>query len=121
MPIDHRLYLDDILEAITRIHEYTVDLDYESFKQDRKTQDAVTRNLEVIGEAAGRLPESLRAATQDVEWRKIIGLRNILAHEYFGVSLPIVWDVVQNKLDLLKATCKMLLNQSTGDSEQQDV
>lgn len=121
MPRDHRLYIDDILEAITRIREYTQGLDYESFSQDRKTQDAVTRNLEVIGEAAGRLPESLRTATPNVEWRKIIGLRNILAHEYFGVSLPIVWDVVQNKLELLKATCKVLSNQSTGDSEQQDV
>lgn len=118
---DHRLYLDDILEAISRIHEYTVELDYESFRQDRKTQDAVIRNLEVIGEAASRLPESIRAAAPDVEWRKIIGLRNILAHEYFGVSLPIVWDVVQNKLDLLKTTCKVLISQSTGDSEQQDV
>jgi uncharacterized protein with HEPN domain len=117
---DPRLYVDDILEAINRVREYTRGLEYESFKQDRKTQDAVIRNLEVIGEAAGRLPESVHAAAPDIEWRKITGLRNILAHEYFGVSLPIVWDVVQNKLDVLHATCETLINRSFGDSEQLD-
>lgn len=93
MPRDPRLYLDDILEAIARIGEYTASMDYDAFRQDRKTQDAVVRNLEIIGEAAGRLPESLRTISSEIEWRKIIGLRNILAHEYFGVSLPVVWDV----------------------------
>ena len=56
MPRDHRLYLDDILEAIAKIREYTADLDYTAFEKDTKTQDAVVRNLEIIGEAAGHLP-----------------------------------------------------------------
>ena len=59
---DPRLYLDDILEAIGRIQEYTTGLDYEAFRHDSKTQDAIIRNLEIIGEAAGRLPESMCAA-----------------------------------------------------------
>jgi len=99
MPRDHRLYLDDILEAIDNIRNYTTGMDYEMLSRDRKTQDAVVRNLEVIGEAAGRLPESVRATAPEIEWRKIVGLRNILAHEYFSVSLPVAWDVVQNKLE----------------------
>jgi len=73
MPRDPRLYLDDILEAIGQIMEYTELMDYEAFARDRKTQDAVVRNLEIIGEAAGRLPESIKAAAKEVEWRKIVG------------------------------------------------
>jgi uncharacterized protein with HEPN domain len=74
MPRDARLHLDDILEAAGRIRDYTAGLVYETFQRDKKTQDAVVRNLGVIGEAAGRLPEPLRAAAPQIEWRKIIGL-----------------------------------------------
>jgi len=109
MPRDPRLYLDDILEAIIQIREYTASTDFESFVRDRKTQDAVVRNLEIIGEAAGRLPEFLKSRTSHIEWRKIVGLRNILAHEYFGINLPIVWDIVLNKLDSLEIACRELL------------
>jgi uncharacterized protein with HEPN domain len=115
---DSRLYLDDILESIGYIREYILDLDYEAFQRDRKTQDAVVRNLEIIGEAAGRLPKSLQDAAPEIEWRKITGLRNILAHEYFGVSLPIVWDVVQSKLDQLETSCLRLLDQPSLDSKK---
>jgi uncharacterized protein with HEPN domain len=108
MPRDHGLYLDDILEAIGNIREYVKGMDYEAFAQDRKTRDAVVRNLEIIGEAAGRLPESVRLAAPEIEWRKIMSLRNILAHEYFGVSLSILWDVVQNKLEALETSCRGL-------------
>lgn len=79
MPRDHRLYLDDILEPIDNIHDYTANMNYETFMLDRKTRDAVIRNLEIIGEAAGRIPEEVRSAAQEIEWRKIVGLRNILA------------------------------------------
>lgn len=113
MPRDHRLYLDDILEAIDNIRDYTANMDYEAFILDGKTRDAVVRNLEIIGEAAGRLPENVRSAAQEIEWRKIVGLRNILAHEYFSVSLPVVWDVVQNKLEPLKASCLILLERAS--------
>ena len=106
---DPRLYLDDIVEAIDRIRQYSAAMKYKDFSTDRKTQDAVVRNLEIIGEAASRLPESAKAQAPDIEWRKIVGLRNILAHEYFGVSLPLIWDVIQNKLDPLDAACKNLL------------
>lgn len=67
---DPRLYLDDILEAIAHIREYTASINYEVFVRDRKTQDAVVRNLEIIGEAAGRLPETVKERAGDIEWRK---------------------------------------------------
>lgn len=111
MPRDYRLYLDDILEAIDRIREYVQGMDAEAFSSDRKTQDAVIRNLEVIGEASRNLADELKAQANEIEWSKIIGFRNILAHEYFGVSVPILWDIVQNKLDPLRDVCTNLLKQ----------
>jgi uncharacterized protein with HEPN domain len=111
MPRDFRLYLDDILDAIQRIETYTEGLDFEAFKSDLKTQDAVVRNLEIIGEAAGKLPEDICALSAEIEWNKIVGLRNILIHEYFGINLSIIWDVIQNKIHPLKQTCQRLLTE----------
>ena len=108
---DHRLYLDDILEAIDRIREYVRGMNISDFSSDRKTQDAVIRNLEVVGEASRNLSDELKAQVTEIEWSKIIGFRNILAHEYFGVSIPIVWDIVEKKLDPLRAACIKLLKQ----------
>lgn len=109
MPRDFRLYLDDMLEAIGRIQEYTADMDEAAFARDSKTQDAVVRNLEVIGEAARNLPDQMKAGAPEIDWRKIVGLRNILIHEYFGISTPILWDIIQNKLGTLGRTCRRLL------------
>ena len=80
MPGDPRQYLDDIIDAASTIQEYVKGYSYDRFKNDKKTQDAVVRNLEIIGEAAGNLPESLRSRAKDIEWRKIVDLRNILIH-----------------------------------------
>jgi len=120
MPRDPRLYLDDILEAVGQIRKYTTGLDYDGFAQDRKTQDAVVRNLEIIGEAARRLPESTRAGAEEIEWRKLVGLRNIVTHEYFGVSLPLIWDVVQNKLGPLEIACRRLLAGEEPDPKRHE-
>ena len=105
---DFRLYIDDILDAVDQIRIYTKGLDETAFKKDRKTQDAVIRNLEIIGEAARSVPSHIQESTPDVDWRKIRGLRNILIHEYFGVNLTIVWDILQNKLPHLEAACREL-------------
>ncbi len=109
MPRDPRLYLDDILEAISWIRQYVKGIDAESFASDRKTQDAVIRNLEVIGEAARNIPEELRERSSGVDWKKIVGLRNILSHAYFAISIPIVWDIIQTKLDGLETACREMI------------
>lgn len=114
MPRDRGLYLNDIIEASGKIRAYTAGMDYGAFLVDGKTQDAVVRNLEIIGEASGRLPEELRAAAPEIEWRKIVGIRNILAHEYFGVSLPVIWDVIASKLPALETACRRLLKELTS-------
>lgn len=111
MPKDCRLYLDDIHESILVIQSYTRDMTFETFSTDRKTLDAVVRNLEVVGEAAGHLSEEVRSKAPDVEWKKISNLRNILIHEYFGVNKQIVWDVVTNKLPSLDTVCERLIRQ----------
>jgi uncharacterized protein with HEPN domain len=118
MPRDFNVYLDDILEAIQRIREYTDGFSEEMFIGDVKTQDAVIRNLEVIGEAVRQIPEAKRAEFPELEWRKVVGLRDILIHRYFGVDPTIVWDVVANKLSELEVVVqKMSGNSSSGKSE----
>jgi uncharacterized protein with HEPN domain len=102
MPRDFRVSLEDILDAIGWIETYVRDMTLEDFRADRKTQDAVVRNLEVIGEAVKNIPQFARARYPHVPWQRIAGLRDILIHEYFGIDLDIVWDVVATKLADLK-------------------
>jgi uncharacterized protein with HEPN domain len=109
MPRDPRIYIEDILEAIRRIGSYTESMDFVTFAKSPMTIDAVIRNLEVIGEAAGRIAEETRAGAPEIEWRKIIALRNVLAHEYFGIHTKIVWDVIVEKLKPLEAACRKIL------------
>lgn len=109
MPRDSSAYFEDILDAIGAIRQYTAELSREDFGRDRKTLDAVLRNLEVIGEAVKQLPADARSAHSDVEWQKIAGLRDILIHAYFGVDLDIIWDVVVNKLPALDVRVRRIL------------
>ena len=102
MPRDYKVYLEDILEAIGKIRRYTERLSLEKFAEDEKTIDAVARNLEIIGEAIKKIPGDIRANYPAIEWKKIAGLRDILIHEYFGLNIEIIWDVVQNKLPALE-------------------
>jgi uncharacterized protein with HEPN domain len=109
MPRDSRVYLEDILEATRKIKLYAGKLSKTEFLQDEKTFDAVVRNLEVIGEAVKKLPEDLRAKHPALEWKKMVGLRDILIHEYFGLDAEIVWDIVQNKVPALDREVRTML------------
>lgn len=92
------LYLDDILNSIGKIERYTANLTRESFTADERTFDAVAYNLQMIGEAVKNIPDDLRDRYPQIEWRKIAGLRDILAHAYFSIDDEIIWDIVQTKL-----------------------
>jgi len=118
MPRDYRVSLDDILEAIERIRDYTGGMDLERFQADRKTVDAVVRNLEILGEAAKNVPPQVRALTPHVPWPKIAGMRDILIHAYFIVDCAIIWDVVENKLPDLKAAAACLLAEDSADENR---
>jgi len=102
---DVETYLQDMLDAIARVQEYTAGMDEAALASDHRTLDAVLRNLEVLGEAAKQVPESVRGEAPDIDWRKVAGLRDILIHGYFLVDLDIVWDIVTNRLAPL---CKQL-------------
>lgn len=106
---DENLLLEDILEAIVKIQKYTANLDFETFQKDDKTIDAVIRNFEVIGEAANRLPKKIRENKSSINWNHIRGFRNRIIHEYFGVDLNIVWSIIENNLDKLRAEILKLI------------
>ena len=99
-PVD--LLLSDIREAIDNIEQYVKGMSFDSFSKDRKTIDAVVRNLEIIGEAANRLPDDFKESHSDIEWYKVVGLRHRIVHEYFGIDLQIIWQIVGKDLPLLK-------------------
>jgi uncharacterized protein with HEPN domain len=100
---DALVFLDDIVEACDAVAAYSASLTFEEFYADRKTVDAVVRNLEVIGEAVKMLPHAIRDQMPEIEWQRIAGLRDILIHHYFGVDLNLIWDVVQTKVPVLRA------------------
>ncbi len=105
-----KLYLDDILTCIERTGDYVGDLSFEELSENQMVIDAVVRNLEVIGEAAKHIPDDLRSK-YSYDWRSVAGLRDILIHEYFGVSMKILWDIVQNELPGLEVRIKEIIEQ----------
>ncbi len=96
------LYLDDILSSIEKIERYTANMNLDSFTADERTVDAVSLNLQIIGEAVKKMPSELRDRYPQIEWRKIAGLRDAIAHAYFSIDDEIIWDIVQTKLTDLR-------------------
>ena len=102
MSRDSQSYLEDILEACQRIRHYTVGMDQSALVSNQMAYDAVLRNLEIIGEAAKRIHSDVRLKMPQIEWTKIAGMRDWLAHAYFQVNADIVWDVIESKLPELE-------------------
>ena len=102
------LLVEDIWEAIEKIQRYVAGLDHDTFIKDDKTIDSVVRNLEIIGEVANRLPEDFRAQHPEIEWRKVIGLRNRIVHDYFNIDVEIVWELIQKDLTNLKSQLSLI-------------
>ena len=92
------------------IHSFIKDMSADDFMADKKTVNAVIRSLEIIGEATGKIPKNVRMRYPDVPWDEIIGMRNRLMHEYFGVDLDIVWQTIQDDLMPLQIAIKAILH-----------
>jgi uncharacterized protein with HEPN domain len=106
------MYLQDIAQSCEKILRFTEGFAQSDLIRDEKTYDAVVRNLEIIGEAAKHISEQLRKQLPDIDWRKAAGLRDMLAHVYFGVDDDILWDVVQNKVPQLAEVVGAYLNKN---------
>ena len=106
---DYNLLLKDIIEAFAKIKRYTVGMTYDDFVNDEKTLDAVLRNFEVIGEAVKGIPDNIRLRYPHMEWREMAGLRDIITHQYFGIDLEIIWDVIEKEVEVLEAQVKAVM------------
>ena len=104
-------YVSDIAEAIRRLKFYTKGFTYPKFLGHTKTQDAVVRNLEIIGEAAKNISDEFKKKNKNIRWKKIAGMRDKLIHEYFGVNWDIVWDVVKLNLPELERQIEQMLQE----------
>jgi len=108
---DYKLYLHDIKEAVEKIETFTKGFTFEEFAKDTKTVDAVIRNLEILGEAAKHIPKRVKEKHPDIDWKAMGGMRNILAHEYFGVRMGIIWKTIRERLPELRHKIEEILGE----------
>ncbi len=108
MQKDVIIYLDDIIFSINLINRYLEGISQEAFEESYDVQDKVMRRLEIIAEAAKRLPEEIRSQQNDIPWKGIIGLRNIIVHNYDNVNLQEVWQIVKHDLPETKKQVELL-------------
>jgi len=106
---DWRFRIQDILASIAKIQEYTTGITYKDFLEDPKTQDAVIRNFITIGEAANHVPDDITRRFPDIPWDKMRDMRNVVVHEYFGISLLTIWKTAESDLPPLIEPLRQIL------------
>lgn len=113
-----KMRITDILDCIARIQSYTSGMSLDKFRSDQKTIDAVIRNFEIIGEAAGYIPLEIQDRYSEMAWLEMRGMRNIMVHEYFGVSLSIIWQTITYDLEPLAAGLQKILREHTTNNSE---
>lgn len=109
MSRDPRLYPEELIEAAQRACEFGTGLERERYQPGNMAFEAIVRQLEIIGEAAGHVPEDIQSKVPDIPWTNLVGMRNRLIHGYFSIDPDIVWNVVRDKLPTMLPTLKRLL------------
>jgi uncharacterized protein with HEPN domain len=109
MSRETRLFLDDIVASCDKIGRYTLGMTFESFRDSDLVVDAVTRNLELIGEASKSVPEDIRNRYAAVPWRKMTGLRDVVVHGYFRVDVRLLWDIVERDVPVVRQKIAAIL------------
>jgi uncharacterized protein with HEPN domain len=104
-----RLFIEDILESIKKIERYIKNINYEDFEKKDLVVDAVIRNLEIIGEASKNISNDIRNKYTNIPWKRMVGLRNIATHEYFGIDLSIIWEIITVNLPETKPKIELIL------------
>ena len=95
-------YLEDIQQSIVEVSEFTQDMTFKQFSQDKKTINAVIRSIEVMGEAAKKIPEQIRIRYKEIPWKRMTGMRDKVIHEYFGIDLKILWKTTKIDIPSIK-------------------
>lgn len=111
-------YVDDVIDAMSKAQEFTIGMDYRKFSRDEKTIFAVTRAVEIIGEAVKKIPSTVRRQYPQIPWRDMAGMRDKLAHEYFGVNLRAVWDTVKKDIPAIKPIFEKIREENPGKKLQ---
>lgn len=106
---DDKLYLIHITECIERIESYIQETDKEAFINTPLIQDAVIRNLQILAESAQRLSDQIKQTQPKIDWHRIAGFRNILVHDYLGVDLKKIWNIVENEIPVLKNAVRAMM------------
>ena len=110
MKKDPIIFVNHILDSIKIIEGYAEGKNFNDFKHSIQLQDSIIRRLEIIGEAITKLPEEFHTKFPDVPWKKVIGMRNILIHEYFGIDIELTWEVVIRDIPELKIEINKIKN-----------
>ena len=110
-PRGWQMRIEDILDAIGQIQDYTRGMTFDAFSHDRKTIDAVVRNITIIGEAAGNVPSAVAERHGEIPWRQMRDFRNVVVHAYFGVDLKVLWDTIRTDLPPLVDPLRRLLSE----------
>jgi uncharacterized protein with HEPN domain len=112
MTRDYRLYIEDILDCVVKIQQFTSGMKYEEFVTDEKTNTAVIHKLEIMGEATKNVPRDVKARYKNVPWNDMSRMRDKLSHGYFGIRYEIVWKVIQEKLPEIKPIIENILKEA---------